>query len=281
MFAMFLHEKSIMKKPPVTHDTNRPAKLEAFDRLLTIMDELRENCPWDKKQTVETLRHLTIEETYELSDAILDGDLSEVKKELGDLMLHMVFYARIASESNTFDIADVLNSICDKLIERHPHIYGDVEANDEATVKSNWEKIKLRTGSKSVLEGVPKTLPALVKAIRIQDKARGVGFDWERKEQVWEKVEEEMQEFKSEFNATSSDSIDRERATAEFGDLLFSLVNYARFIQIDPEEALERTNKKFIKRFQYLETESARAGKKMGEMTLAEMDEYWEQAKKL
>ncbi len=262
-------------------DLNREAKLKAFDRLLTIMDELRENCPWDKKQTLETLRHLTIEETYELSDAILEGDLQEVKKEIGDLMLHMAFYSRIASEKNAFDIADVLNSICDKLIERHPHVYGDVVATDEKTVKENWEKIKLKSGNKSVLEGVPKTLPALVKAIRIQDKARGVGFDWEKKEQVWQKVEEEMQEFKQEFNAENNEAINQEKALAEFGDLLFSLVNYARFINIDPEEALERTNKKFIKRFQYLETESAKDGKKMGEMTLAEMDEYWIKAKGL
>jgi XTP/dITP diphosphohydrolase len=262
-------------------DLNREAKLKAFDRLLTVMDELRENCPWDKKQTIETLRHLTIEETYELSDAILDGDLNEVKKELGDIMLHLTFYSRIASETKAFDMADVLNSICEKLIERHPHVYGDVVANDEKTVKENWEKIKLRTGNKSVLEGVPKTLPALVKAIRIQDKARGVGFDWEKKEQVWQKVEEEMQEFKNEFNAETNEAINKERAMAEFGDLLFSLVNYARFINIDPEEALERTNKKFIKRFQYLEAESAKDGKKIGEMTLAEMDEYWNRAKDL
>lgn len=270
-----------MKKPLSTPDHNRESKLQAFDRLLTVIDELRENCPWDKKQTLESLRHLTIEETYELSDAILEGNISEVKKELGDLMLHNVFYARIASEQNKFDIADVLNAICDKLIERHPHIYGDVVAEDEETVKANWEKIKLKSGNKSVLEGVPKSLPALVKAIRIQDKARGVGFDWEKKEQVWEKVEEEMAEFKEEFNAESAESINHEKATAEFGDLLFSLVNYARFINIDPEEALERTNKKFIKRFQYLETESAKDGKKMGEMTLAEMDEYWNRAKSL
>jgi len=262
-------------------DNNRENKLKAFDRLLTIMDELRENCPWDKKQTLESLRHLTIEETYELSDAILEGDLQEIKNELGDLMLHMVFYARIASETKAFDVADVLNSICEKLIERHPHIYGDVIANDEQTVKANWEKLKLKHGNKSVLEGVPASLPALVKAMRIQDKARGVGFDWERKEQVWEKVEEEMQEFKKEFNAESDQPVNRERAMAEFGDLLFSLVNYARFIDIDPEEALERTNKKFIKRFQYLERESARDGKKLGEMTLAEMDQYWEKAKSL
>jgi XTP/dITP diphosphohydrolase len=262
-------------------DSNREAKLKAFDRLLTIMDELRENCPWDKKQTLETLRHLTIEETYELSDAILEGNLQEVKKEIGDLMLHMAFYSRIASEVKAFDMADVLNSICDKLIERHPHVYGDVEANDEKTVKENWEKIKLKSGNKSVLEGVPKTLPALVKAIRIQDKARGVGFDWEKKEQVWQKVEEEIQEFKQEMNAENNEVAKNEKVLAEFGDLLFSLVNYARFINIDPEEALERTNKKFIKRFQYLETESAKDGKKMGEMTLAEMDKYWNKAKVL
>ncbi|TXI69524.1 MAG: nucleoside triphosphate pyrophosphohydrolase [Cyclobacteriaceae bacterium] len=271
-----------MKKSPLSApDPNREAKLKAFDRLLTVMDELRENCPWDKKQTLESLRHLTIEEIYELSDAILEGNLNEVKKELGDLMLHNVFYARIASEQGVFNVADVLNAICDKLIERHPHIYGDVIATDEKTVKENWEKIKLKTGNKSVLEGVPKSLPALVKAIRIQDKARGVGFDWERKEQVWEKVEEEMSEFKNEFNVESNDAINKEKAMAEFGDLLFSLVNYARFINLDPEEALERTNKKFIKRFQYLETESAKDGKKMGEMTLAEMDEYWNRAKNI
>src|ERR671912_2184814 len=240
-----------MAKPVSATDLRRKEKLEAFNRLLTIMDELRENCPWDKKQTLETLRHLTIEETYEHSDAILEGDLQEIKKELRDLLLHMVFYARIASEKKAFDVADVLNSICDKLIERHPHIYGDVVANDEETVKANWEKIKLKTGNKSVLEGVPKSLPALVKAIRIQDKARGVGFDWEKKEQVWEKVEEEMTEFKKEFNTESNESIDKEKATEEFGDLLFSLVNYARFINIDPEEALERTNKKFIKRLKF------------------------------
>lgn len=270
-----------MKKPQVSPDPDRQQKLQAFDRLLTIMDELRENCPWDKKQTLESLRHLTIEETYELSDAILEGDLPEIKKEIGDLMLHLVFYARIASESGAFDIADVLDGICDKLIQRHPHIYSDVVANDEATVKANWEKLKLKHGNTSVLEGVPKTLPALVKAIRIQDKARGVGFDWERKEQVWEKVEEEMQEFKKEFNAETSATIDRDKAMGEFGDLLFSLVNYARFIDIDPEEALERTNKKFIKRFQYLEQASAKDGKKLGEMSLAEMDKYWDRAKTL
>ena len=270
-----------MEKKLSAPDLKKDEKLQAFGRLLTIMDELRENCPWDKKQTIETLRHLTIEETYELSDAILEGDLNEVKKQIGDLMLHLVFYARIASEKQVFNIADVINSLCDKLIERHPHIYSDVIANDEATVKANWEKIKLKKGNKSVLEGVPKSLPALVKAIRIQDKARGVGFDWEKKEQVWQKVEEEMQEFKSEFNVEGETPLNKEKAMAEFGDLLFSLVNYARFIDIDPEEALERTNKKFIKRFQYLESESAKDGKKMGEMTLDEMDVYWEKAKQL
>ena len=276
-----------MKKPLSAPDLNRKAKLNAFDRLLTVMDELRENCPWDKKQTMESLRHLTIEETYELSDSILDADWKEVKKEIGDLMLHLAFYSRIAAEKKYFDMADVLNGICDKLMERHPHVYGDVQADDEQTVKENWEKIKLRTGNKSVLEGVPKSLPALVKAIRIQDKARGVGFDWEKKEQVWEKVEEEMKEFKKEFlpvqagHTESNDAINKEKALAEFGDLLFSLVNYARFINIDPEEALERTNKKFIKRFQYLESESKKDGKKMGEMTLAEMDQYWNKAKEL
>ncbi|WP_421763598.1 nucleoside triphosphate pyrophosphohydrolase [Ekhidna sp.] len=261
-----------MNKPLSTPDRNRKAKLEAFDRLLTIMDELRENCPWDKKQTMETLRHLTIEETYELSDAIIENDLEEVKKELGDLMLHLVFYARIGSEKKSFDVADVLNSVCEKLIRRHPHIYGDVDAEDEETVKANWEKIKLKEkGNQSVLGGVPKSLPALVKAMRIQEKARGVGFDWDNQDQVWEKVQEEMNEFQAET--------DKERQAGEFGDLLFSLINYARFVDINPEEALERTNKKFIKRFQYLESESKKDGKSLGEMTLEEMDEYWEKAK--
>ncbi|MFY0687830.1 MAG: nucleoside triphosphate pyrophosphohydrolase [Cyclobacteriaceae bacterium] len=263
-------------------DSNRAKKLEAFDRLLTIMDELRENCPWDKKQTLESLRHLTIEETYELSDAILENDLEEVKKELGDLMLHMAFYARIGSEKQSFDMADVLNQVCEKLIRRHPHIYGDVKAEDEQTVKENWEKIKLKEkGNKSVLGGVPNSLPALVKAMRIQEKARGVGFDWEKKEQVWEKVEEEMQEFRAEFDATTDRPIDEQRAQSEFGDLLFSLINYARFVEINPEEALERTNKKFIKRFQYLESASKKEGKNISDMTLAEMDIYWEKAKDL
>ncbi|MTI23290.1 nucleoside triphosphate pyrophosphohydrolase [Fulvivirga sp. RKSG066] len=265
-----------------TPDKNRKKKLEAFDRLLTIMDELRENCPWDMKQTMESLRHLTIEETYELSDAIIENDLEEVKKELGDLMLHNVFYAKIGDEKKAFDIADVLNSVCDKLVERHPHIYGDVEANDEQAVKENWEKIKLKEkGNKSVLGGVPTSLPALVKAMRIQEKARGVGFDWEKSSQVWEKVEEEMAEFKEEFKIEKHDKVDKEKAQSEFGDLMFSLINYARFLDINPEEALERTNKKFIRRFKYLESESQKDGKQMGEMSLEEMDAYWEKAKRL
>lgn len=268
-----------MRKPHAAPDLRRTEKLKAFDRLLTIMDELRENCPWDKKQTMESLRHLTIEETYELSDAILEGDEGSIKKELGDLMLHNVFYARIASEKNAFDMAEVLHAICDKLVERHPHVYGDVVAETEEVVKANWEKLKLKHGSKSVLEGVPNSLPAMVKAVRIQEKARGIGFDWEYQEQVWKKVEEEMREFKSELDIQTSEKANREKIMDEFGDLLFSLVNFARFIDIDPEEALERTNKKFISRFRYLETESAKDGKQMGEMSLEEMDHYWEKAK--
>ena len=263
-------------------DKTRKEKLEAFDRLLSIMDELREKCPWDKKQTMESLRHLTIEEVYELSDAILTNNQDEIKKEIGDLMLHNVFYAKIASETKSFDMADVLNSLCDKLIHRHPHIYGDVEVADEEEVKQNWEKIKLKEkGNSSVLGGVPNSLPALVKAMRIQDKARGVGFDWENKEQVWQKVEEELHEFVQEVKASEGEENEKELMMAEFGDLLFSLVNYARFINIDPEEALERTNLKFIKRFQYLETESARDGKNIADMSLAEMDKYWEESKKI
>ncbi len=271
-----------MTKIRVKKDKNRKAKLEAFDRLLTIMDELRENCPWDKKQTMESLRHLTIEETYELSDAIIENDLEEIKKELGDITLHMIFYARIASETDSFDMADVLNAVSEKLIRRHPHIYGDVVADDEEAVKQNWEKIKLQEkGNKSVLGGVPASLPAMVKAMRIQEKARGVGFDWEKKEQVWEKVEEEMSEFKAEHNVEYGRALNHQKAQGEFGDLLFSLINYARFIGINPEEALERTNKKFIKRFNFLETASQQDGRNIADMTLAEMDEYWEKAKKL
>lgn len=252
-------------------------KLQAFDRLLTIMDELRAQCPWDKKQTLESLRHLTIEETYELSDAILKRDMDEIKKELGDIMLHMVFYAKIASETNEFDIADVLNSICDKLIHRHPHIYGDVKVENEEQVKQNWEQLKLKEGKKSVLEGVPVSLPALVKASRIQEKARGVGFDWEEPAQVWDKVQEELNEFKAEVDSNAP----HEKIESEFGDLLFSLINFARFKNINPEDALERTNLKFISRFQYLESETAKAGKQLKDMSLAEMDEYWNKAKEL
>ncbi len=260
---------------------NSPTPEGAFLRLLNVLDTLRTQCPWDKKQTMETLRHLTIEETYELSDAILEGDMQEIKKELGDVMMHLVFYARIGSEQNEFNITDVLNGVCDKLINRHPHIYGDVEADTEEQVKQNWEKLKLKEGNKSVLAGVPTSLPALVKASRIQEKARGVGFDWEEKQQVWEKVEEELQEFKNEFNIVDGKEIDTEKAEGEFGDLLFSLVNYARFIDINPENALEKTNKKFIKRFQYLEERAKESGKALQDMTLAEMDVYWNQAKKL
>ncbi|KAA3649904.1 MAG: nucleoside triphosphate pyrophosphohydrolase [Bacteroidetes bacterium] len=251
--------------------------LDAFKRLLIIMDELREQCPWDKKQTMETLRHLTIEETYELSDAIVEGDLEEVKKELGDLMLHLVFYARIGREKKAFDITSVLNGICDKLIHRHPHIYGNTKVKDEEEVLKNWEKIKLKEGKKdkSVLEGVPTSLPALVKAMRIQDKARGIGFDWEKPEQVFEKVEEEIAELKVEVEKQS------DQVASEFGDVLFSLVNYARFIGVNPEDALERTNKKFIKRFKYLEKHSREDGKSFETMTLEDMDVYWEKAKKI
>lgn len=268
----------------------RQVQLAAFDRLLTIMDELREQCPWDRKQTLDSLRHLTIEETYELSDAILDNNLPEIRKELGDLMLHNVFYAKIASEQpadspTRFDVADVLNGICDKLISRHPHIYADalgqkVVADTEEKVKANWEALKLKEGNRSVLGGVPQSLPALVKAMRVQEKARGAGFDWEEKRQVWEKVEEEMQEFRAEFDAESNEAIDSQRAEAEFGDLLFSLVNYARFMDINPETALERTNKKFIRRFQYIEDRARETGKTLAEMTLAEMDVFWEEAKR-
>lgn len=246
------------------------------------MDELRAKCPWDKKQTIESLRHLTIEETFELSDAILDGDMEEIKKELGDILLHIVFYAKIGSEQKAFDISSVIESLTEKLIRRHPHIYGDTIAADEEAVKQNWEKIKLgEKGNKSVLGGVPRSLPALIKSMRIQEKARGVGFDWEEKEQVWEKVEEEMQEFKAEFNAVEPEKIDKAKATGEFGDLLFSLINYARFIDINPEEALEKTNLKFIKRFQYLEEAAKKNGKEISNMTLAEMDVYWNEAKGL
>lgn len=249
-------------------------RLEAFQRLLNIMDELREKCPWDQKQTMESLRHLTIEETYELSDAISTGDMASVKGEIGDLLLHMVFYSKIASEQQLFDIADVLNGICDKLVHRHPHIYGDTQVANEDEVKANWEKLKLKEGRKSVLEGVPNSLPALVKAIRIQDKVRGVGFDWDDRRGVYDKVREEFEELEAEIAAENT-----EAAAGEFGDLLFSLVNYGRFVGINAEDALDKTNRKFRSRFQLMEQYISEAGKQLGEMTLAEMDIYWDRAK--
>ncbi len=250
-------------------------KLKAFERLLNIMDDLRTGCPWDKEQTMESLRHLTIEEVYELADAILDKNLQEVKGELGDLMLHIVFYAKIGSEKGAFDITDVLNTISDKLVFRHPHIYGDVSVDGAEEVLNNWEKLKLKEGKKSVLEGVPKSLPPLIKAYRIQEKVKGVGFEWKEREQVWDKVTEEMQELKHEVDTNAP----KERIEDELGDLLFAIVNYARYVGVNPEDALERTNKKFIRRFQYIETESAKEGKKVEDMSLEEMDVYWNKAK--
>tara|TARA_B110000196_G_scaffold261803_1_gene233459 strand:+ start:50 stop:826 length:777 start_codon:yes stop_codon:yes gene_type:complete len=250
------------------------SKKKAFERMLTIMDELREQCPWDKKQTMDSLRYLTIEELYELSDAILDKDISEIKKELGDLLLHIVFYARIASETNDFDISDVINGVCDKLVHRHPHIYGDVKVKDEKEVKKNWEKLKLKEGKKSVLEGVPKSLPAMVKAFRIQEKVRGVGFDWDNKSQIWEKVLEEIQELKVEV-----ENKDLGKIESEFGDVLFALINYARFIEVNPIDALERTNKRFIKRFQIMEKKLKEEKKDLSDMNLEEMEKYWQWAK--
>jgi len=252
-------------------------KIAAFTRLLTIMDELRAQCPWDKSQTLESLRYLTIEETYELSDAILDKDLDGIGKELGDLMLHIVFYAKIGSELGAFDMADVLNGINEKLVRRHPHIYSNVEVADADEVKNNWERIKMEEGHASVLSGVPLSLPAMVKAYRIQEKVRGAGFDWKNSDQVWEKVEEEIGEFRHE--AVNGGS--KEKLEDEFGDVLFSLINYARFIDVNPEDALERTNKKFIRRFKYLEQEALKLGKSLRDMTLAEMDVYWNQAKEM
>ncbi|AFL81746.1 MazG family protein [Aequorivita sublithincola DSM 14238] len=261
-------------KKQETKMNSRKDQLQAFDRLLTIMDELRAQCPWDQKQTMQTLRHLTIEETYELGDAILENDLDEVKKELGDVLLHIVFYAKIGSETSDFDIADVCNEISEKLIFRHPHIYGDVEVADEEEVKRNWENLKLKEGKKSVLEGVPKSLPALVKASRIQEKVAGVGFDWEEPQQVFEKLQEELGELQHEINENNLEKIE-----AEFGDVLFSMINYARFLKVNPENALERTNKKFIKRFQYLEGKAKEIDKSLKDMTLEEMDIFWNEAK--
>ncbi len=253
---------------------SKAKKLEAFGRLLDIMDDLREQCPWDRKQTMESLRHLTIEETYELGDAILNNDMEEVKKELGDLLLHLVFYAKIGSETNDFDIADVCDQICEKLIYRHPHIYGDVEVADEEEVKQNWEQLKLKEGKKSVLEGVPNGLPAMVKANRIQDKVAGVGFDWDHTYQVWEKVKEELAEFEAEVNTQDPSKMEQ-----EFGDLIFSLINYARYLKINPENALERTNMKFINRFKSMEQQIKSECKNLKEMNLKEMDQYWDAAK--
>lgn len=251
-------------------------RLIAFDRLINIMDELREKCPWDKKQTMESLRYLTIEELYELSDAILDGKMDEIKKELGDILLHIVFYAKIASEKNKFNITDVINGICEKLIYRHPHIYGDKKVNDEFEVKRNWEKLKMKEGKNSVLEGVPKSLPAIVKSYRIQEKVRGIGFDWDNTDQVWDKVKEEIIELKEEVKNGDLDKIE-----SEFGDVLFALINYSRFIGINPENALEKTNKRFINRFQIMERLIKSKNLDLSEMKLKEMDEFWEKAKKI
>jgi len=251
-------------------------KVKAFERLLIIMDELREQCPWDKKQTMDSLRYLTIEELYELSDAILEKDMPEIKKELGDILLHIVFYARIASETNDFDISDVINSVCDKLVHRHPHIYGDVKVKDEVEVKKNWEKLKMKEGKKSVLEGVPKSLPSIVKSFRIQEKVRGIGFDWDNKTQVWDKVLEELEELKVEVEKGNKNRIE-----SEFGDLLFALTNYSRFIDVNPEDALERTNKRFIKRFQIMEKLIKKENISLDQMNLEQMDVYWDQAKEI
>lgn len=251
---------------------SREKQLKAFNRLLDIMDDLREKCPWDKKQTMESLRYLTIEEMYELSDAILENDKTEIMKELGDLFLHLVFYSKIASETNDFDVADVLDSVCEKLIYRHPHIYGDVKVANEEEVKQNWEKLKLKEGKKSVLSGVPNSLPAVVKAYRIQEKVKGVGFEFENSDDTWAKVQEEINEFKAET--------DQNKREEEFGDVLFSLINYARFTGINPEDALERTNKKFINRFQQIEELAEKQGKNISELTLEEQNQLWEQTKK-
>lgn len=254
----------------------RKEQLAAFERLLDIMDDLREKCPWDRKQTMESLRNLTVEEVYELGDAILEKNPEEIKKELGDVLLHIVFYSKIGSEKKHFDIAEVIDSLCKKLIDRHPHIYGDVEANDEKQVKENWEKLKLKEGNKSVLSGVPKSLPALIKASRIQDKVAGVGFDWEEPQQVFEKVKEELVELQTEVEKNNQDEIED-----EFGDVLFSMINYARFLKIDPETALERTNKKFIFRFKYLEEKAKQNNLDLSEMSLLEMNKFWEEAKNI
>ena len=247
----------------------------AFERLVKIMDELREKCPWDKKQTIQTLRQLTIEETYELADSITDNDWKGIKEELGDLMLHLVFYAKIGAEQNQFTLDEVINGVCEKLIHRHPHIYSDTHVNDEEDVKKNWEKLKLKEGKTSVLSGVPKSLPSMVKAMRLQEKAKQVGFEWDTKEQVWDKVEEEKREL---FEAIESGDINK--MEDELGDVFFSLVNFARFLQVDAENALERTNKKFIDRFTRMEAEAFKTGKYLHDMSLEEMDSIWNRIKK-
>jgi len=266
-------------------------RLVAFERLLNIMDDLRAKCPWDKKQTMDSLRHLTIEETFELSDAIMKNDKTEIKKEIGDILLHMVFYAKIGSETNDFNITDVINSLCDKLIFRHPHIYGDVVAEDAETVTQNWEKIKQKEGNKGALSGVPSSMPSLLKALRIQDKAQAIGFDWENPEQVWEKVQEELNELHEEVapmspsgggvRRTGEDKAINEKIESEFGDVFFALINYARFLKVNPEDALEKTNKKFISRFNYMEQKILAQGKALADCSLAEMDKYWNEAKQL
>ena len=271
---MFLPKPTKVKKQkPVA---TREEKLQAFGRLLDIMDDLRDKCPWDSKQTIDSLRYLTLEEAYELSDAILDKNMDEIREELGDLMMHLVFYAKIGEEKQAFDVRDVLEGISDKLVYRHPHIYSDVHVDNAEEVADNWEKLKLKEGKESVLSGVPKSLPPLLKAYRMQEKAKGVGFEWEKREQVWEKVEEEMNELKAEVEQNAP----KEKVEDEFGDLLFALVNYARFLGINPDDALERTNRKFIRRFQYIETQSAKEGHNLTDMTLEEMDAYWNRAKK-
>ena len=251
-------------------------RLVAFERLLNIMDDLRAKCPWDQKQTMESLRHLTIEETYELSDAILKGDKNEIKKEIGDILLHLVFYSKIGSETNDFNITDVINSLCEKMIFRHPHIYGDVQVKDAAEVTTNWEKLKQKEGNKGALSGVPNSMPSLLKALRIQDKARAIGFDWEEPNQVWEKVQEELHELQEEVKANHQEKLEH-----EFGDVFFALINYARFLKVNPEDALEKTNKKFISRFNYMEQKILAQGKALADCSLAEMDVFWNEAKKM
>lgn len=251
-------------------------RLVAFERLLNIMDDLRAKCPWDQKQTMESLRHLTIEETYELSDAILKGDKNEIKKEIGDILLHLVFYSKIGSETNDFNITDVINSLCEKMIFRHPHIYGDVQVKDAAEVTTNWEKLKQKEGNKGALSGIPNSMPSLLKALRIQDKARAIGFDWEEPNQVWEKVQEELGELQEEVKANHHEKLEQ-----EFGDVFFALINYARFLKVNPEDALEKTNKKFISRFNYMEQKILAQGKALADCSLAEMDVFWNEAKKM